>query len=494
MKTTDLIPLILYQLENGDKYGYEIVQQIEIASNGGITIKQPTLYSVLKKLEQGKFITSYWQDSEIGGKRHYYKLTDNGREQLSTYPSFEQLIADSKEDISIPTPIDIKPTNTISFDDIFGASTTPVQNNVVNTAVEPEEKGESLNKDEALGNDIKLDTPIYSPIDLTSSFNISNLGDNSSKDSDAINPEDSALNESQVEIVAEPTPIDNKVEVIGNSINIFDIVETTSSEVKPEVNDFAENDKVAKFTEAEDIKPEIKVEPIKQNKLKDKITPSNKELFETSTPAKIEKEQLIKQPEKAVKTKNYKKKINIEQSPALKQEEAPIKRYDNQVAKVKYLDYIDFKTNPDSMKRHKALKLRLIKMSLTTLTLIAMLVSTFILAREQGFSRIYCIGVVIAGVIVVFYPAIMLFNVHKIRLKYSDTLFRYHVIRDLMFKLILTLVCVIMIGLYNMKILNSFDLIIKFDNFTNLFSPIIFSAIFMLDFIFSFIIYRKYIK
>ena len=54
MKTTDLIPLILYQLVDGDKYGYEIVKQIEDCSNGKITIKQPTLYSLLKTLEHGK--------------------------------------------------------------------------------------------------------------------------------------------------------------------------------------------------------------------------------------------------------------------------------------------------------------------------------------------------------------------------------------------------------------------------------------------------------
>ncbi|MBQ3502717.1 MAG: helix-turn-helix transcriptional regulator, partial [Clostridia bacterium] len=110
MKTTDLIPLILYQLVDSDKYGYEIVKEIEDASSGIITIKQPTLYSLLKKLEQGKFISSYWQDSEIGGKRHYYKLTDNGKAQLDTYPAYESIIKEicgnsanfeSKEDTKV---------------------------------------------------------------------------------------------------------------------------------------------------------------------------------------------------------------------------------------------------------------------------------------------------------------------------------------------------------------------------------------------------------
>ena len=78
MKTADLIPLILLELNECDKYGFELTKSIENKSHGKIIIKQPTLYTILKKLEKTKFITSYWQDSEIGGKRHYYKITDNG--------------------------------------------------------------------------------------------------------------------------------------------------------------------------------------------------------------------------------------------------------------------------------------------------------------------------------------------------------------------------------------------------------------------------------
>lgn len=92
MKTADLIPFILLELADCDKYGFELTKNIETKSNGKIVIKQPTLYTLLKKLEKSKFITSYWQDSEIGGKRHYYKLTDNGRLQVSTLPSYDFLI------------------------------------------------------------------------------------------------------------------------------------------------------------------------------------------------------------------------------------------------------------------------------------------------------------------------------------------------------------------------------------------------------------------
>ncbi len=93
MKTADLIPLILLELNDSNKYGLEIIKSIEAKSNNQIEIKQPMLYTILKKLEKSKFISSYWEDSEIGGKRHYYKITNNGRLQVSTLPSFDKLVA-----------------------------------------------------------------------------------------------------------------------------------------------------------------------------------------------------------------------------------------------------------------------------------------------------------------------------------------------------------------------------------------------------------------
>lgn len=96
MRTVDLIPFILIELKDGDKYGIELSKNIESKFNGEIEIKQPTLYTVLKKLEKSKFISSFWKDSDIGGKRHYYKLTDNGKLQLSTLPPVDVLINEIK--------------------------------------------------------------------------------------------------------------------------------------------------------------------------------------------------------------------------------------------------------------------------------------------------------------------------------------------------------------------------------------------------------------
>lgn len=52
--------IILRTLYDGDKYGYEIINEIEEKSKGQYSLKQPTLYSALKRLESQDFVTSYW--------------------------------------------------------------------------------------------------------------------------------------------------------------------------------------------------------------------------------------------------------------------------------------------------------------------------------------------------------------------------------------------------------------------------------------------------
>ena len=71
--------IILKTLVNGDKYGYEIIKEVEEYSEGKIQLKQPSLYSSLSRFEEKGYVSSYWGDSDIGGRRHYYHLTDKGK-------------------------------------------------------------------------------------------------------------------------------------------------------------------------------------------------------------------------------------------------------------------------------------------------------------------------------------------------------------------------------------------------------------------------------
>ncbi len=72
--------IILRSLYDGDKYGYEIIDEIEKKSGGLYTIKQPTLYSALKRLESLQYVTSYYGDQSYGGRRKYFSLTDSGKQ------------------------------------------------------------------------------------------------------------------------------------------------------------------------------------------------------------------------------------------------------------------------------------------------------------------------------------------------------------------------------------------------------------------------------
>ena len=90
--------IILRSLYDGDKYGLEIVSEIEKKSGGLYTIKQPTLYSALTRLEKNKYVTSYWGDDSNGGRRKYLSLTDLGRkitEQNLSEWEYSRTIIDS---------------------------------------------------------------------------------------------------------------------------------------------------------------------------------------------------------------------------------------------------------------------------------------------------------------------------------------------------------------------------------------------------------------
>ena len=104
--------IILRSLCDGDKYGYEIMAEIERKSHGQYSLKQPSLYSALKRLEKDGYITSYWGGSVGGGRRKYFSLTDEGRaiaeqnqaEWEYSRTIIDSLISDRDFDFSQPAP------------------------------------------------------------------------------------------------------------------------------------------------------------------------------------------------------------------------------------------------------------------------------------------------------------------------------------------------------------------------------------------------------
>ncbi|MEG2985355.1 MAG: PadR family transcriptional regulator [Peptostreptococcaceae bacterium] len=82
--TSDLIrghteTIILSRLVIGDSYGYEINKYIKNKTDNEYELKEATLYSAFRRLEENKMITSYWGDENKGARRRYYSITKEGK-------------------------------------------------------------------------------------------------------------------------------------------------------------------------------------------------------------------------------------------------------------------------------------------------------------------------------------------------------------------------------------------------------------------------------
>ena len=84
---------ILKLLYEKDQYGYSIIKQISDRSNNYIEIKDGTLYPILYRLEDNKYISNYWKtdDASRSKPRKYYKITIAGRLR------YEELLKDYLE-------------------------------------------------------------------------------------------------------------------------------------------------------------------------------------------------------------------------------------------------------------------------------------------------------------------------------------------------------------------------------------------------------------
>jgi PadR family transcriptional regulator PadR len=87
--TSDLLrghtdTMILKLLTSGDKYGYEITKLIYDLSDHEYELKEATMYSSLRRLEQDGHIISYWGDETRGGRRKYYRITTGGHKQYES--------------------------------------------------------------------------------------------------------------------------------------------------------------------------------------------------------------------------------------------------------------------------------------------------------------------------------------------------------------------------------------------------------------------------
>lgn len=137
--------IILRTLSNEDKYGYEILDEIKGKSNNLYSLKQPTLYSCLKRLEKQGLITSYKGDLSYGAQRVYYTLTDLGKQFLEndqiqwefSRTIINSLLSDRDYDPDKqPTPFDVSQFRPLTRRQRTDANYIPTEKEIEENSVE----------------------------------------------------------------------------------------------------------------------------------------------------------------------------------------------------------------------------------------------------------------------------------------------------------------------------------------------------------------------
>ena len=106
--------IILRTLQSDDKYGLEMLNEIKSLSDELYSLKQPTLYSSLKRLEKQGYIASYPGSETKGANRTYYKLTVQGCKMLESDQKqwefsrtiIDKLLSDKTFDSTTTPPFD----------------------------------------------------------------------------------------------------------------------------------------------------------------------------------------------------------------------------------------------------------------------------------------------------------------------------------------------------------------------------------------------------
>ncbi len=77
--------IILAHLLDQDSYGYQINKDIMKKTDNRCELKEATLYSAFRRLEQAGYIRTYWGDETVGARRRYYSITAEGRQAYQIY-------------------------------------------------------------------------------------------------------------------------------------------------------------------------------------------------------------------------------------------------------------------------------------------------------------------------------------------------------------------------------------------------------------------------
>lgn len=74
---------ILASINQSECYGYEISEKLHQYGFGKIA--EGTIYPLLLRLEKKEWVLSTFRESEVGPKRKYYRLSEQGKVELQAF-------------------------------------------------------------------------------------------------------------------------------------------------------------------------------------------------------------------------------------------------------------------------------------------------------------------------------------------------------------------------------------------------------------------------
>ena len=88
--------LVLSLLASGDKYGYEMIAELDARSDHTFTLKEGTLYPILHGLEKEGAVKSYTKEADTGRTRKCFHITRKGlrllEEQKREWTEFSEKV------------------------------------------------------------------------------------------------------------------------------------------------------------------------------------------------------------------------------------------------------------------------------------------------------------------------------------------------------------------------------------------------------------------
>jgi len=495
MKTTDLIPILLYHLKEGDKYGLELVEACKNCSDGRIEIKQPSLYSVLKKLEKSHFISSYWKDSDIGGKRHYYKITENGLLQLDTYPPLDELvrlalintdeeiddISSTNSNLEIENKTEKKESSS-SFDFTFDSigeialenefkdnkNDDLFKDNLTENQSKDEEKIQNIPFDNIITNE-QDNSPVSEEIsNQIEQDNSVNIGETISQENDmsSISFDINSIKSGEVELSNSILTINERKndQPIKNDFDIFDAIS---------FNDNIEEDNSPTLPPQEKLEEEIKQE------VTEKI--ENVNLEEThafkQNETSINKNSNIDNKKEIVSNKNQTEKVETEIiKPANQAQEIR----NNVESVIKYSDYEDFSTSPKIINAKRIAKQNLIRNIFSSSLAILIVIATLFISIKTNITTTYIIYTLLFTLYIVYNFCRCIGNYHKnyLRLVNENNINNNKILIRKIIIFVANLVVLLVINLAFIK-----DSLFKVNYFGNFLYPILETSYFLFDYL-----------